>query len=159
MCFLMDGVEQTQSARVEASGSCKNSYIHVNLRDSPGCTCLSVLRPHPRIPAYFCIFLLTTQAMTSMFCSTKTVIAKVHSEFSSVVFDFAFPGVNHQFHYSDIYGCVSSGKPCAVVTGSWQVQEKCKWSFIGIVLFFKIPFRKWSKKYWLNWTDWHVGAC
>lgn len=125
----------------------------------PRVTCLSVLRPRPRIPAYFSIFLLMTQAMTNTFCSAKTVIAKVHSEFSSVIFDFALPGVNHRFHCSDIYGCVSSGKPCAVVTGSWQVREKCKWSFIGIVLFLKIPFRKWNKKYWLNWTDWHVRAC
>lgn len=159
MCFLTDGVKSRPSHQELRQVALERTptFMFISVTDQGILACLC-WDPHPRIPAYFCISFLMTQAMKNLFCSTRTVIAKAHSEFTSVIFALALPGVNHQF-YSDIYDCVSSGKPCAVVTGSWQVQEKCKWSFIGIVLFLKIPFRKWNKKYWLNWTDWHVRAC
>lgn len=74
----------------------------------------------------FCILLSVRLVRMSKFWSTRIVVSEIHSTFNSVMFGFALPGVDRWFHCSDIYGCVSSWKPCAVVTGSWQVQEKSK---------------------------------
>lgn len=159
MCCLTTGVK-CRFRHQELSGSRKGSHILANLsvitQDVRACFCRD---PSPETQAHFCSFLSVTWVRTNRFWSTRIVIAEVHSKFSSAMLGFALPGVDRRFHCSDIYGCVSSWKQRAVVTGSWQVQEKSKWSFIGIVLFLKIPFRRWNKKYWRNWDNWPVKAC
>ena len=136
------------------------SYIMVRLSviSQDVCACFR-WDPSPESHVYFCILLSVRLVRMSKFWSTRIVVSEMHSELSSAMFGFALPGVDRWFHCSDIYGCVSSWKPCSVVTGSWQVQEKSKWNFIGIVLFLKIPFRRWNKKYWRNWEGWPVEAC